>query len=181
MTGGVEGSGGQGGAYNGGLENYPRLHENWSGVSLTYRGSFVSLGPPDHVVGPHTTPLLYSPPVRNWGYDVAKTEFGAVDKDGGPWLSFENPVTGREIVIKDVIADAFLQQMVRSIVAALIRIGMGRATAEDLQRELRSRYLLAYQSSNVTDKRREFSQGGDLWRGWDPGRKIGVSLGLNFF
>ena len=34
---------------------------------------------------------------------------------------------------------------------------------------------------NLTDERREFSQGGDLWRGWDPGRKIGVSLGLNFF
>ncbi len=48
---------------------------------------------------------------RNWGYDVAKTEFGAVEKDGEPWLSFENPVTGREIVIKDVIADNFLQQI----------------------------------------------------------------------
>ncbi len=48
---------------------------------------------------------------RNWGYDVAKTEFGAVEKDGGPWLSFKNPVTGREIVIKDVIADNFLQQI----------------------------------------------------------------------
>ena len=46
-----------------------------------------------------------------WGYDVARTEFGATEKDGGPWLTFENPVTGREIIIKDVIADNFLQQI----------------------------------------------------------------------
>ena len=48
---------------------------------------------------------------RNWGYEVAKAEFGATEIDGGPWLSFKNPVTGREIVIKDVIADNFLQQI----------------------------------------------------------------------
>ncbi len=70
VTGGVEGPGGQSGAYNGGLENYPRLHENWSGVTLTYRGSFVSLNAPRHVNGPHTTPNLYSPPNRNWGFDT---------------------------------------------------------------------------------------------------------------
>ena len=46
-----------------------------------------------------------------WGYDVARTEFGATEKDGGPWLAFANPVTGREIIIKDVIADNFLQQI----------------------------------------------------------------------
>jgi isocitrate dehydrogenase len=46
-----------------------------------------------------------------WGYDVARTEFGATEKDGGPWLTFNNPVTGREIIIKDVIADNFLQQI----------------------------------------------------------------------
>jgi isocitrate dehydrogenase len=46
-----------------------------------------------------------------WGYDVARTEFGATEKDGGPWLSFPNPVTGNEIIIKDVIADNFLQQI----------------------------------------------------------------------
>jgi isocitrate dehydrogenase len=46
-----------------------------------------------------------------WGYDVARTEFGASEKDGGPWLAFDNPVTGREIIIKDVIADNFLQQI----------------------------------------------------------------------
>ena len=46
-----------------------------------------------------------------WGYEVARAEFGAVEKDGGPWLAFVNPVTGREIVVKDVIADNFLQQI----------------------------------------------------------------------
>jgi isocitrate dehydrogenase len=49
-----------------------------------------------------------------WGYDVARAEFGAKEKDGGPWLAFANPVTGREIVIKDVIADNFLQQILMS-------------------------------------------------------------------
>ena len=46
-----------------------------------------------------------------WGYQLARDEFGATEKDGGPWLSFSNPVTGREIIIKDVIADNFLQQI----------------------------------------------------------------------
>ena len=46
-----------------------------------------------------------------WGYDVARTEFGAQELGDGPWLSFNNPKTGREIVIKDVIADNFLQQI----------------------------------------------------------------------
>jgi len=46
-----------------------------------------------------------------WGYEVAREEFGAKEIDGGPWLSFLNPVTGNEIIIKDVIADNFLQQI----------------------------------------------------------------------
>ncbi len=46
-----------------------------------------------------------------WGYALAREEFGATEKDGGPWLSFENPVTGTEITVKDVIADNFLQQI----------------------------------------------------------------------
>ena len=46
-----------------------------------------------------------------WGYDVARTEFGATEKDGWPLLIFPNPVTGNEIIIKDVIADNFLQQI----------------------------------------------------------------------
>ena len=46
-----------------------------------------------------------------WGYLVAKEEFGAVDIDGGPWCKFKNPKTGNDVVVKDVIADNFLQQI----------------------------------------------------------------------
>ncbi len=48
---------------------------------------------------------------RDWGYALAKREFGAAEMDGGPWCSFKNPRTGRDVVVKDVIADAFLQQI----------------------------------------------------------------------
>jgi isocitrate dehydrogenase len=48
---------------------------------------------------------------RDWGYEIAKKEFGAVEIDGGPWCKFKNPKTGREITVKDSIADAFLQQI----------------------------------------------------------------------
>ena len=48
---------------------------------------------------------------RDWGYGIAKTEFGASEIDGGPWCSFPNPNTGTEIIVKDVIADAMLQQI----------------------------------------------------------------------
>ena len=48
---------------------------------------------------------------RNWGYQLAKDEFGAKEIGNGPWLSFPNPRTGTDIVIKDVIADNFLQQI----------------------------------------------------------------------
>ncbi len=48
---------------------------------------------------------------RDWAYDLAQKEFGATLIDGGPWCKFTNPKTGREIIIKDVIADAFLQQI----------------------------------------------------------------------
>jgi len=48
---------------------------------------------------------------RNWGYQLAKEEFGAGEIGGGPWLAFPNPITGKDIVIKDVIADNFLQQV----------------------------------------------------------------------
>jgi isocitrate dehydrogenase len=48
---------------------------------------------------------------KEWGYELAKEEFGAVELDGGPWRTFKNPNTGKDIVIKDVIADAFLQQI----------------------------------------------------------------------
>ncbi len=48
---------------------------------------------------------------KDWGYQVAREQFGAELIDGGPWCSFKNPKTGRVITIKDVIADAFLQQI----------------------------------------------------------------------
>ncbi len=48
---------------------------------------------------------------RNWGYELARDEFGARPIGAGPWLSFASPLTGRDIVIKDVIADNFLQQV----------------------------------------------------------------------
>jgi isocitrate dehydrogenase len=48
---------------------------------------------------------------RDWGYGLAAREFGAQPLDGGPWMSFASPRTGREITVKDVIADAFLQQI----------------------------------------------------------------------
>jgi isocitrate dehydrogenase len=48
---------------------------------------------------------------RDWGYALAKAEFGATELDGGPWCTLKNPKTGKDIVIKDVIADAMLQQI----------------------------------------------------------------------
>jgi isocitrate dehydrogenase len=48
---------------------------------------------------------------RDWGYELAAAEFGATLLDDGPWMTFKNPETGRDIVVKDVIADAFLQQI----------------------------------------------------------------------
>ncbi len=62
------------GAYNGGLENYPRFHEDWGGRTLSYRGSFVSLGTPRHSTGAWcgtgTGCNIYNPPARNWDYDT---------------------------------------------------------------------------------------------------------------
>ena len=49
---------------------------------------------------------------RDWGYQLAKDEYGATELDGGPWCTFENPNTGNTITIKDVIADAMLQQII---------------------------------------------------------------------
>src|SRR3954466_12369712 len=48
---------------------------------------------------------------RDWGYGLAKKEFGAAEIDGGPWCKFKNPKTGKDIIVKDVIADACLQQI----------------------------------------------------------------------
>ena len=48
---------------------------------------------------------------KNWGYELAMEEFGGELLDGGPWVKMKNPNTGKEIIIKDVIADAMLQQV----------------------------------------------------------------------
>ena len=48
---------------------------------------------------------------KDWGYQLAREEFGGELIDGGPWVKIKNPNTGKEIVVKDVIADAFLQQI----------------------------------------------------------------------
>jgi isocitrate dehydrogenase len=61
---------------------------------------------------------------RDWGYELAQQEFGGELLDGGPWVSIKNPITGNEIIIKDVIADAMLQQILTrpkeySVVATL--------------------------------------------------------------
>ncbi|MFN7117430.1 MAG: NADP-dependent isocitrate dehydrogenase [Saprospiraceae bacterium] len=46
-----------------------------------------------------------------WGYELAKREYGAVELDGGPWCTFKNPKTGQDILVKDAIADITLQQV----------------------------------------------------------------------
>jgi isocitrate dehydrogenase len=48
---------------------------------------------------------------RDWAYGLAQKEFGAKPIDGGPWCSFKNPKTGKDIIVKDMIDDAFLQQI----------------------------------------------------------------------
>lgn len=48
---------------------------------------------------------------KEWGYEVARESFGAKDFQGGPWMQITNPNTGKPIIINDVIADAFLQQI----------------------------------------------------------------------
>lgn len=61
---------------------------------------------------------------KEWGYELAAERFGAELLDGGPWMTMTNPKTGHDIIIKDVIADAFLQQILMrpaeySVVATL--------------------------------------------------------------
>lgn len=96
-TGGIEGTGGQGGGYNGGLENYPRLHEQWSGKTLTYKGSFVSLNTPQHVNGTwvYGSPQ-YNAPIRVWDYD---TDFN--DGDNLPPLSPRFVYLRQELFVRD--------------------------------------------------------------------------------
>lgn len=72
-----------GASYNGGLENYPRFHEKWTGNNLIYRGSFVSLGEPSRANGAwcgtggssSSGCNIYDPPGRQWNYDPFFQEF----------------------------------------------------------------------------------------------------------
>lgn len=48
---------------------------------------------------------------KDWAYQIARDVFGAKEYQGGPWMEFKNPKTGNQIIINDVIADAFLQQI----------------------------------------------------------------------
>ena len=68
-----------GAAYSGGLENYPRFHENWTGVTFTYSGSFANLGASRFGTASWSgsNPNIYTPPNRNWSFD---TTFSNADK-----------------------------------------------------------------------------------------------------
>lgn len=98
VTGGSEGPGGQdSGNYNGGLENYPRMHEDWGGRTLTYRGSFVSLGTPRYQNGGwvYGSPQ-YKAPGRDWDYD---TRFN--DASNLPPLSPRFVYLRQELFVRD--------------------------------------------------------------------------------
>lgn len=75
--------------------NYAILYER-SSVTLVHKGNIMK---------------FTEGAFRDWGYELAKNEFGAELLDGGPWCIMKNPKTGKDIIIKDVIADAFLQQI----------------------------------------------------------------------
>jgi isocitrate dehydrogenase len=72
------------------------INENKSSVTIVHKGNIMK---------------FTEGGFRDWGYQLAKDEFGATEIDGGPWCSMLNPKTGTEIIIKDVIADAMLQQI----------------------------------------------------------------------
>ena len=78
ITGGVNQGGQDSGNSGGGLNNYPRLHEDWTGKDLNYLGSLVSLGSPRRVNGSfcgsgstNSECNIYNPPIRNWNYDTS--------------------------------------------------------------------------------------------------------------
>src|SRR5690554_7675853 len=68
--------------------------------------------PPRSTLFPYTTLFRSTEGAfKEWGYEVARDEFGAELLDGGPWMQFKNPNTGKNIIVKDAIADAMLQQI----------------------------------------------------------------------
>ena len=72
------------------------IDHNRSSVSLVHKGNIMK---------------FTEGAFRDWGYELARDEFGAEPWEGGPWHIMKNPNTGKEIVIKDVIADNMLQQL----------------------------------------------------------------------
>jgi hypothetical protein len=100
-TGGIEGAGGQGGTYNGGLENYPRFHEKWSSRTFQYRGSFVSLNNSQHQNGAwvYGNPQ-YTAPNRDWDYD---TDFN--DASNLPPLTPRFVYLRQELFVRDFEQD----------------------------------------------------------------------------
>lgn len=72
------------------------IEQNRSSVTLVHKGNIMK---------------FTEGAFKEWGYELARTEFGAESLDGGPWQVMKNPKTGEKIIIKDVIADAFLQQI----------------------------------------------------------------------
>ena len=72
------------------------IHNNRSSVTLVHKGNIMK----------YTEGAF-----RDWGYELANKEYGGVEIDEGPWQEITNPNNGKKIVIKDVICDAFLQQI----------------------------------------------------------------------
>ena len=72
------------------------LHEGRDSITLVHKGNIMK---------------FTEGAFKNWGYELAVEEFGAEPLDGGPWHVIKNPITGKEVTIKDVIADAMLQQI----------------------------------------------------------------------
>lgn len=72
------------------------LHEGRDSITLVHKGNIMK---------------FTEGAFKNWGYELAIEEFGAEPLDGGPWHVIKNPITGKEVIIKDVIADAMLQQI----------------------------------------------------------------------
>ena len=72
------------------------IENNRSSVSLVHKGNIMK----------YTEGAF-----RDWGYEIAKKDYGGIEIDDGPWQEIINPNNGKKIVIKDVICDAFLQQI----------------------------------------------------------------------
>ena len=72
------------------------INENRDSVTLVHKGNIMK---------------FTEGAFKEWGYELARDEFGATPLDGGPWHVFKNPKSGKDIIVKDVIADAMLQQV----------------------------------------------------------------------